>query len=218
MARYALKYEKGENVRWLSHLDIMRTWERALRRSDIPLLYSEGFNPRPKMWFLAPIGVGVTGGAEMMAFDLELPFDPEEIKFRLSECLPEGLSVKDIWRVEQQGTPFGTEIISTFTFKLSIPRHYNEDEVRNAIHHIESQEVVDVRRERDDRVKTVNIRPKIKRLEIMDFKKGSFSLEADLIQSSDFGVRPSEVIDLFRSLLPGLDLIEMNRVNVQEKK
>jgi len=64
--RLRITFTKGENLRYISHLDLARTWERVLRRAGIPVLYSRGYHPHPKIVFAAALPVGCTGAAEVM--------------------------------------------------------------------------------------------------------------------------------------------------------
>jgi radical SAM-linked protein len=70
MPRYRLEYAKNGTARFLSHRELMTSLQRALRRASFPLSYSKGYNPRPKLSFGPPLGVGVAGLREYM--DLEL--------------------------------------------------------------------------------------------------------------------------------------------------
>ena len=65
-------FENSENLRFISHLDLSRTWERALRRAGIPIAYSRGFHPHPKMVFAAALPLGCTGEAEVMVSEVTL--------------------------------------------------------------------------------------------------------------------------------------------------
>ena len=67
MHRLRLKFSRGEKLKYLSHLDLMRLWERALRRAGLPAAYSEGFSPHPRISLASPLAVGVTSRAELMA-------------------------------------------------------------------------------------------------------------------------------------------------------
>ncbi|KPK23033.1 MAG: hypothetical protein AMJ70_04475, partial [Dehalococcoidia bacterium SG8_51_3] len=66
MQRLRIKYCRGEELKYISHLDIMRLWQRALNRAGISLAYSEGFHPHPKISLAAPLAIGVTSEAELM--------------------------------------------------------------------------------------------------------------------------------------------------------
>lgn len=87
------KFTREENVRFISHLDIMRVFERALRRARLPVKYSEGYNPRPAIVFGLPLPVGVTSEAEYADFELTQKITPQEFLKALSMQLPGGLKL-----------------------------------------------------------------------------------------------------------------------------
>lgn len=95
MQRLRLTYSKGENLRYISHLDLSRTWERALRRAGIPVAYSKGYHPHPKIIFAAALSVGCTGEAELMDVFLSQPMPPRRVLRGLAHCMPEGLTAID---------------------------------------------------------------------------------------------------------------------------
>lgn len=75
--RIRARFRKGERVRHISHLDVLRYWERAIRRAGLPLLYSQGFTPHPKIAFAAPLPLGFIGEGEIMEvlFEERVPLD-----------------------------------------------------------------------------------------------------------------------------------------------
>ena len=83
-----IHYTKGEAVKFISHHDEFRLWERALRRADLPLLYKQGFNPQPHMQFAAPLGVGITGVREPLDIVLAPPQPLDTVAARLRAKLP----------------------------------------------------------------------------------------------------------------------------------
>jgi radical SAM-linked protein len=88
-----IRYRKGEAIKYISHLDLLRAWERAIRRSGLPLAYSLGFSPHPKITVALPLAVGCTGENEIVDVLLEEPIPEEEMLRALAPALPEGLSV-----------------------------------------------------------------------------------------------------------------------------
>ncbi|MEM7130172.1 MAG: TIGR03936 family radical SAM-associated protein [Chloroflexota bacterium] len=91
--RVRIFYEKGESIKFISHLDEFRMWERTIRRADLPLLYKQGFNPQPHIQFASPLGVGFTGIREPMDIILAPPLPLDELRRRLVEKLPPGVRV-----------------------------------------------------------------------------------------------------------------------------
>jgi radical SAM-linked protein len=70
-------------VRFISHLDVLRSWERAIRRAELPLSYSQGFTPHPKLSFASPLPLGFVGEAEVMDVTLDERVEPGEFRERL---------------------------------------------------------------------------------------------------------------------------------------
>lgn len=93
MTRYRIKFSKQGVARFISHLDLVRTFERAMRRAGLPLAFSQGFNPHPRFSFAAPLPVGVTGEQEYLDLELVEAWPADTVARRLAACLPEGLVV-----------------------------------------------------------------------------------------------------------------------------
>jgi radical SAM-linked protein len=91
--RVRLVYAKGEAIKFISHQDEFRLWERTLRRADLPLLYKQGFNPQPHMQFASPLGVGFTGSAELLDITLSPPVPLDELQQRIAAKLPPGVTL-----------------------------------------------------------------------------------------------------------------------------
>lgn len=88
-----LRFTKLGKIRWTSHRDVARLWERALRRASVPVAYSEGFSPRPKISFGLALPTGAESVAEYLDVDLTGSLDPAEVAERLDQVLPAGIEV-----------------------------------------------------------------------------------------------------------------------------
>lgn len=82
-------------MRFISHLDLMRIFQRALRRAALPITITQGFNPHPKISIKRAIKLGIESENEEAAFSLFEAMGPEEFKRRLNEQLPEGIGIVD---------------------------------------------------------------------------------------------------------------------------
>jgi len=102
MLRLRIKFSRGEQLKFLSHLDLMRLWERALRRAGINPAYSEGFSPHPRISLAAPLAVGVTSQAELMDIFLEQRISADDFMEKIGPQLPEGISIIEIVTVSSQ--------------------------------------------------------------------------------------------------------------------
>lgn len=97
MAR--LLFEKTGNAIWISHLDLMRLFQRAFKRAGLPLTHTHGYNPRPSVSIALPLSVGVESCCELLDFDLDgdNTFTCDEIKDRLNDALVEGVRVLEVY-------------------------------------------------------------------------------------------------------------------------
>ncbi|MBQ9412896.1 MAG: DUF2344 domain-containing protein [Oscillospiraceae bacterium] len=92
-----LRFAKTGRAVYISHLDLMRTMQRAFLRADYPLKYSEGFNPHPVISILLPLGVGCESECELMDFQLTQPADLAALPERLTAALPEGIRAVEVY-------------------------------------------------------------------------------------------------------------------------
>ena len=88
-----IRFERGEAVKFLSHLDLMKVFERAVRRSGLPVSYSKGFNPHPRMVLGLPLAVGMTSECEHADFQTGAEIEPQEFVRKLNDSLPDGIGV-----------------------------------------------------------------------------------------------------------------------------
>ena len=93
-----LLFEKKGNAVWISHLDLMRLFQRAFKRAGLPLTHSKGFNPRPSVSIALPLSVGVESGCELLDFDLDgYEVSCLEMKERLNKALVSGVKVLEVY-------------------------------------------------------------------------------------------------------------------------
>jgi radical SAM-linked protein len=88
-----IEYSKGEAVKYLSHRDLMRAFQRAIRRADLPIAFSQGFNPHMKISWGQALKVGATSAAEPAELELSTWVKPDELMARLNAALPGGLAI-----------------------------------------------------------------------------------------------------------------------------
>ncbi|MCR5090730.1 MAG: TIGR03936 family radical SAM-associated protein [Oscillospiraceae bacterium] len=103
MDKLRLRFEKTGRAIYISHLDLMATMQRAFSRADLPLKYSEGFNPHPLISILLPLPVGMASVCELMDFRLkEEEPDLASLPEKLTAALPEGICVKEAYPAERK--------------------------------------------------------------------------------------------------------------------
>lgn len=97
-----VKYSKGEEVKYVGHLDSMRTFVRCIKRTCIPIKYSNGFNPRVQISFALPLGVGVTSDSEYFDLEIEKKMNETLLIGELNSVLPTGFRAQKVTFVENK--------------------------------------------------------------------------------------------------------------------
>lgn len=110
MQRLRITYARDGGARYLSHLEMMRAWERVLRRAGWRLAYSQGFNPHPKLSFAAALPVGVAARAELLDVQMEEPRPLGSALDELSREMPPGLEVVGVVEVPVEAPPIQRSI------------------------------------------------------------------------------------------------------------
>jgi radical SAM-linked protein len=99
MHRLRIRFGRGAEVKFISHLDIIKLWYRALRRAGIELAHSEGFNPHPKISVAAPLALGVTSEAELMDIYTTGFISPHSFKACIGRQLPPGIEITQVYHI-----------------------------------------------------------------------------------------------------------------------
>ena len=93
-----LLFQKTGNAIWISHLDLMRLFQRAFKRANLPLTHTQGYNPRPSVSIALPLSVGVESKCELLDFDLDgCSVSCDEIRDKLNAALVDGIRVIDVY-------------------------------------------------------------------------------------------------------------------------
>lgn len=119
MPKTRLELTKEEEIRYISHLDYARTLERTIRRANLPVAYSEGFNPHMKISFASALAVGVTSSAEYLDVEWKQPVEPDEVIDKLTRCMPAGIQIKRAKQAPEKGMAL-MAVVNLATYKLLV--------------------------------------------------------------------------------------------------
>ena len=100
MSEYRMLFSKEGTASYISHLDLLRTFQRAFIRAGMVIRHSSGFHPHPVMSFVLPLSVGQTSCCELLDFETAEELPPQGMAHRLNPCLPAGVRVLDCWHPE----------------------------------------------------------------------------------------------------------------------
>jgi radical SAM-linked protein len=172
--RVRLTYEKGEAIKFISHQDEFRLWERTLRRADLPLLYKQGFNPQPHMHFTSPLGVGITGVREFIDVVFAPPAPLDELAARIRAKLPPGVIVHAIEEVEIKEDSLANYLIGAdyMIILYAAPGEIEADELEKRIAAFLATPQIWRERERKGNRYTYNLRPLVLDLRYVGYDAG----------------------------------------------
>lgn len=181
-------FRKGEGTRFLSHLDLQSTLESSMRRARLPLEFSEGFSPRPKMSLVSPLPLGYTGEREILEITLHESLPPGEVLSRLQAAVPEGIAIREVVEVPVEGKSAASKLLSA-SYEVELPEPVPD--LPGRLQSLLDRTTIEVEEERDRTVRRRNIRPSI--LDLHADVDQRFLLTA----AYDGGtVRPEQILDL----------------------
>ncbi|HOU23789.1 MAG: hypothetical protein BWY10_02224 [Chloroflexi bacterium ADurb.Bin180] len=191
--RLRIVFAKQAELRYISHLDLMRAWERALRRARLPVAHTQGFNPRPRLLFAAALAVGWTGSAELLDLFLEQRVDLRLAARALLVQLPPGLEVSSITEVDLT-LPSLPAQVSAAEYRIELAPGPSAAELGERVARLLAATSLPRRRERPDGVRSYDLRPLVQELR-GGLENGCPLLWARLQADGTATGRPDELVD-----------------------
>ncbi len=130
--RARITFSRGPEIKYISHLDLLRMWERILRRARVPLAFSKGFNPHPRLALAAPLPVGVLATAEILEIHLDPPMPPPDLERAIHQQLPPGVRVSHVEEVEDSG-PSLPSLVRAAEYEVQLAEATTRREVEERI-------------------------------------------------------------------------------------
>ncbi len=192
--RVRVTFAKEGPLRWVAHLDLMRTWERAIRRAVLPLSYSQGFSPHAKIALAAPLPVGVEGTHELIDiwFDDELPLDA--VAKQLTAAMPPGLSVSAVEQVADN-LPSMQSALHAARYEVRFtPAALDRAALKASVHRLLALDTLDWEEQRGQKVRRYDIRATILDLEVAETDEGALALAMYLSLEQGRTGRPAQVL------------------------
>ncbi|MFC1968488.1 TIGR03936 family radical SAM-associated protein [Chloroflexota bacterium] len=192
MQRLRLRFCRGERVKYITHLDLMRCWERTLRRARMPLAYSEGFSPHPRMSLAVPLPLGVTSEAELMDIFLTRWVSTTLFIRAVGQQLPPGIDMLEAW-IMAQGIPSLQSQVRFAEYKVEVESHQSQEEVESSLHALLSTKHLPWQHSRDTGVRHYDLRALIDRLWVIDWRESWCTLGMKLRCDNRGSGRPEQV-------------------------
>ncbi|ARZ70140.1 radical SAM protein [Streptomyces albireticuli] len=198
--RIRLRYTKRGRLRFTSHRDFQRAFERALRRAEVPMAYSAGFTPHPKVSYANAAPTGTGSEAEFLEIQLAEVRDPQELRKLLDESLPDGLDITDA--VEAHTSSFADRLqASLWEMRLD---GVEVADAERAVAAFLAAETVEVQRRTKNGLRTFDARAAVARLEALDGPAdrpgvGACAILRLVVRHLTPAVRPDDVLSGLRA-------------------
>ena len=193
MQRLRIKYRRGEEVKYISHLDIMRLWQRALNRAGIALAYSEGFHPHPKISLAAPLAVGVTSEAELMDITLARPVSPHFFTAAVNQQLPADMEILQVIQIAET-LPSLQSQVRFAEYAVELETGKGREEIASAIASVLSQEHLPWVHQRDTGPRHYDLRALIDDIWLVSFQDKHCTIGMRLRCDGSGSGRPEQVV------------------------
>ena len=219
MPKYVLEFQKKGLVKYTSHLDMLRLFKRAFKITGIPLEYSKGYNPHPKMGFAQPLSLGFTSEAEYLEFSTYENLRKDFILERLKDEMPEGIILKSLESATTDKTLASLVVSATYRAVLPLSYRSRIDDITTSIKdYLNQVEIIAQKREKKTK-KYVDkdIKPQIISIEIENYQE-RIALLMLLDAGSSSNLNPELVIQSF-SKFSGITLekgdVEIERLSMK---
>jgi len=206
--RYRFFYEKMESVRFLGHLDMVAVFHRAMAAAGIPLAFSQGFNPHPRVSFGPPLPFGATGLNE--AFDMETVSPLDGGPLVINRRLPAGLKIKTYNKTLDKTSL--SSAITAARYRIFPPCGFSAEQMREMLNQINGKTEIIIQREKNGKLTEKNIRPSIISTSINGIDGDNPYWEATLSLTPGASCKPSEFIS---ALCPNENFSEFSICRVE---
>jgi radical SAM-linked protein len=189
--RVRITFTKQGALRYTGHLDLHRLWERAMRRAELPIAYSQGFHPQPKISLAAALPLGFSSCGEVLDVRLKQEINVDEIARRLENNLPADIQITKVESVDEHAPALQTQVLSA-VYEVLITEAVDESELSQRIHDLLQSKSLP----RERRGKFYDLRPLIESLEMSAGTKGKIVLRMTLSSRESATGRPEEVLSV----------------------
>jgi radical SAM-linked protein len=206
--RLRVQFSRGQELRFITHLDLMRSLERAIRRAGIDIAYSEGFSPHPQISLAAPLPVGVTSRCELMDVYLASSMSVEDFDRALKPQLPPGLCLGTVEEIVV-GLPSLQSQLRAADYAIALPDDTDLPQLRQTINTLLAKTSIEWVQKRERDSKSYDLRPLILSISIDDGAEKR-TLNMRLRAGNDATGRPDQVTAALG--LPAGLLVERTRM------
>lgn len=197
MNKIRFKFTRGDEIKYLSHLDLIRLFDRTLRRCDLPIAYSIGFNPHPQMIFGLPLSVGVTSECEYADFEFSSDIEVNYFIEKISNQLPKGIEIIDAKQKKSKENIMASIVRVSYIINIFSEEIESTKELNEMIINFLKPEKIVAKKEKKNKVSYLDIKQMIHEIKVIEDKetaKNNFCLEVCLSAGSNENLKPELLI------------------------
>ena len=213
MDKLRLRFRKVGRAVYISHLDLMQTMQRAFFRAELPLKYSEGFNPHPLISIVLPLPVGMASECELMDFRLREDVALSALPAQLTAVLPEGIEVTDAYELTRKGAEIKwLDVEGLFEYDAR-----SSDEMAAALREFYSRESIVITKKTKRGLGETDIRPAIDRIEFEPAEDGVHVRAT--VSAQEPTLNPELLAEALRQLAPEIapDFAKFTRLETYDR-
>ncbi len=220
MLKARIKFKKNGTMKFIGHLDVMRYFQKAMRRAEIPIAFTKGFSPHMIMSFAQPLGIGLTSDGEYFDIEVDTYIDPADAVKRLNEVMVEGMEVSNFVYISDNKKQSGMTITAAADYHvyplvsiksseehLEIPKDWPE----KIAEFIKQDEIIVLKKTKKSE-KEVNIRAMI-----YDMHVDGDAIYLFLATGSEQNLKPDLVMETFLNFIGENIPMHYHRLNVYAK-
>lgn len=219
MVRYLVKFVKGPGVKFVAHLDLMRSIQRAVRRAAIGVSYSKGFNPHAGISFATPLSVGTWSEGEYLDIKLDNEEDEVFLKDRMNEVLPEDIRVISVKKVDDE-FPSPMAVVDAADYEITLVNIPEGVLNKGAIQEFLNRDEINVIKSGKKGERTVNIKPMIRKLDLKLNRDDEVVLNTFVDTGSRSNLNPELIVEAMKMYVPGMgnsDIRDIKKVETYMK-
>lgn len=231
MTLLRIEYTKTDFLRYISHLDMVRLFERGLRRGNVPLIFSMGFNPHPRMAFAAPLSVGYSSQAELVDIEIEDGWSTDLLPAVFEQCFPSEVSFSRFRLLTTSKSLMSMMRTSDYNLVWSLPSSLCEEAVHLLKTVRENDSIWAIKKSKGKKDRKIDLKPMIHKLDILNVRQTSDSLTesiqtfseperceitifACLDAGSESNLKPDLLIQTIEHLIEGEGINSSSRLKV----
>lgn len=191
--RMMVVFEKGADLRFVGHLDLLRTIQRALRRSGLPIMYSQGFSPFVRLGFAAPLSVGIVGLREMMEVPMGDGATEQEFTEKMNAVLPRCLKIKACYEIDDH-FPTLMSLVAGSRYTIAFLKGEAEDKAFAAVDSFMALKEYTAKRKTKTGEKETDIRPFVLKAET-ETKDDKYLIHLETVATAAGSLKPTLWLD-----------------------